>query len=313
MKLNRRAFTLVELLVVIAIIGVLVALLLPAVQATREASRRATCMNNVRQLALGLHNFEFAQEHFPSGVVNKTGPINNLPQGNHMSWIAHILPEIDEQARFRQIDFAVGAYHQRNNAVRQTIIPLLRCPSDAGVVAPVSNYAGVHHSTEAPIDVTNDGVLYLNSAISFDDMVDGSSYTLAIGEKLIDGAQDLGWMSGTPATLRNPGNLNSTTGAATMTYSNDVTPPWYGALPPAADETSAADEAEIAEGNLDPYLPYGGDPKTPLAVGTFGSSHPGTTVFAFADGSIRTLWMASPQVMEQLANRKDRKPIEEQF
>jgi prepilin-type N-terminal cleavage/methylation domain-containing protein len=312
MRHARRAFTLVELLVVIAIIGVLVALLLPAVQAAREAARRSACTNNIRQLALGLHNFEFAHEHFPPGVVNETGPIQNLPQGNHMSWIAHILPEIDEQARFRQIDFGVGAYDQRNNPVRQTAIPLLRCPSDAGVVAPVSNYAGVHHSQEAPIDVTNNGVLFLNSAISFQDMVDGSSYTLAIGEKLVDGAQDLGWMSGTPATLRNPGDLNSIA-KRVLTASTDVTPPWYRASPPAAKDESAEERAEEAAGDLNPYLPYGGDPQDPLAVGTFGSPHPGVTLFAFADGSVRGIGGVSFEVLQQLANRKDRLPLGEAF
>jgi prepilin-type N-terminal cleavage/methylation domain-containing protein/prepilin-type processing-associated H-X9-DG protein len=312
MRLARRAFTLVELLVVIAIIGVLVSLLLPAVQACREAARRSSCTNNIRQLALGLHTYEFAQEHFPAGVVNKTGPIQNLPQGNHMSWIAHILPEIDEQARFRQIDFALGAYNQRNNPVRQTIIPILRCPSDAGIVAPVSNYAGVHHSTEAPIDVTNDGVLFLNSAISFDDMVDGSSYTLAIGEKLVDGVQDLGWMSGTPATLRNPGDPNKTA-TTLLSASTDITPPWVGASPPAASKETPQEQSEEAAGDLSPYLPYGGNPKKPLEVGTFGGMHPGTTIFAFADGSVRSMGMASPEVMQQLANRKNREPILEPF
>jgi prepilin-type N-terminal cleavage/methylation domain-containing protein/prepilin-type processing-associated H-X9-DG protein len=312
MKRLRRAFTLVELLVVIAIIGVLVALLLPAVQAAREASRRANCMNNVRQLALGLHNYEFANEHFPPGVTNDAGPIKNLPQGNHMSWIAQILPEIDEQAKFRQLDFALGAYHQRNNPVRQTTIAILLCPSDSAPRAPVSNYAGVHHSQEAPIDVTNNGILYLNSEITFDDIVDGSSYTLALGEKLTDGAQDLGWMSGTPATLRNPGSGSSTT-ANVLIASTDDLPPWYNASPPAAKTETPAEQSEEAAGELNPYLPYGGNPKAPLAVGTFGSSHPGTAVFAFADGSVRTISAASTQVIEELANRKDQKPIGEEF
>ena len=116
-------FTLVELLVVIAIIGVLVALLLPAVQASREAARRSSCANNVRQIIIALHDYEHAHEHFPAGSTNPTGPIKNLPQGDHMSWIARILPDLGEQARFRQIDFTVGAYHKLNNPMRQTIDP----------------------------------------------------------------------------------------------------------------------------------------------------------------------------------------------
>ena len=95
--MNRpRAFTLVELLVVIAIIGVLVALLLPAVQAAREAARRAQCANNLVQLILATHNFEMAHGHYPTGTREKVGPIVNLPQGYHHNWLTEILPYIEQ-------------------------------------------------------------------------------------------------------------------------------------------------------------------------------------------------------------------------
>ena len=74
---KRKAFTLVELLVVIAIIGVLVALMLPAIQAAREAARRSSCMNKLAQIALALQNYESAHLSFPTGVDNPTGPILN--------------------------------------------------------------------------------------------------------------------------------------------------------------------------------------------------------------------------------------------
>jgi prepilin-type N-terminal cleavage/methylation domain-containing protein len=226
--MRRQAFTLVELLVVIAIIGVLVALLLPAVQAAREASRRASCMNTVRQLILGVHHYEFANEAFPPGVTNPTGPVRNLPEGDHLSWIVRILPELDEPARFRRIDAMVGAYHLRNNEVRQLEFPLLLCPSWGGDSAPVSCYAGVHHHAEAPIDDDNTGVLFLNSGIARDDIKDGTSYTLVLGEKLPRGYQDLGWMSGTPATLRNTGsaiNVDLTVGRSIPSW--ERRPPWW--------------------------------------------------------------------------------------
>jgi prepilin-type N-terminal cleavage/methylation domain-containing protein/prepilin-type processing-associated H-X9-DG protein len=206
--MNRRrpiGFTLVELLVVIAIIGVLVALLLPAIQAAREAARRSSCLNSLRQIALALNHYEFAQETLPPGVTNPTGPVRNLPEGNHISWIAQILPELGEPARYRQLDLAAGAYHKRNDPVRQAPFPLLMCPSFSGFDAPWSCYAGVHHHVEAPIDADNTGVLFLNSRVMLEDIKDGVSHQIVVGEKLPRGYQDLGWLSGTPATLRNTG------------------------------------------------------------------------------------------------------------
>jgi prepilin-type N-terminal cleavage/methylation domain-containing protein len=315
----RRAFTLVELLVVIAIIGVLVALLLPAIQASREAARRASCMNTQRQLIVALHHYEFAQEHFPSGVVNDAGPVRNLPEGNHMSWITQILPELDEPARYRQIDFSVGAYHKRNNAMRQTIIGLLRCPSDPGPDAPVSCYAGVYHHVEAPIDANNRGVLFLNSHIKFEDITDGASYTLMVGEKIPSGAADLGWMSGTSATLRNTGtqiNIELQYIGGRTPLQRDALPDWYG--PTAAEQTAVEAEpagpaAETAapadleaQGPIDPYIAKGGDPNNPLHVGGFGSHHSGGVEFAYADGSVSFLSESiAPDLFESLGCRND--------
>ena len=103
-----RGFTLVELLVVIAIIGVLVALLLPAVQAAREAARRTACLNNVTQLNLAIHNFEFHFESLPPGVTNADGPIRNEPKGTHVSWIVTILPYFEQNALAKHFDQAAG-------------------------------------------------------------------------------------------------------------------------------------------------------------------------------------------------------------
>ncbi|MEM6331026.1 MAG: DUF1559 domain-containing protein, partial [Planctomycetota bacterium] len=183
---RRRGFTLVELLVVIAIIGILIAMLLPAVQAAREAARRSACVNQLRQTLLAVHNYEQAHEHFPAGTTNPTGPVENLPNGEHISWIARVLPYLGEQARYRKLDPAVGAYHKRNDPVRQTIIRLLLCPSSPSDYYPGSSYAGVHHHTEAPIDEDNTGVLFLNSSVRQLGLQDGAGYTLLLGEKLLE-------------------------------------------------------------------------------------------------------------------------------
>src|SRR3954463_12540448 len=202
---HRSGFTLVELLVVIAIIGILVGLLLPAIQASRESARRASCTNRISQLILGVHEFETAHEYYPSGTVNPKGPIQNLPNGQHISWIVRILPHIEEAAVYGIIDTSLSAYHQKNDRARQKSIELLMCPSSAADDGPYSNYAACHHDAEAPIDTTNNGVFFLNSKITRDDIKDGATYTLFLGEKLVDNF-DLGWISGTPSTLRNAGS-----------------------------------------------------------------------------------------------------------
>src|SRR5712671_1410494 len=97
-------FTLVELLVVIAIIGILVALLLPAVQAAREAARRSSCQNNLVQVVLATLNYEMAHGRYPSGTLEAKGPIQSMPVGYHHSWLTQILPQIEQQNVFHAID-----------------------------------------------------------------------------------------------------------------------------------------------------------------------------------------------------------------
>lgn len=265
---KRVGFTLVELLVVIAIIGVLVALLLPAVQAAREAARRSSCQNNLGQLIIALHNYEFANEHFPPGVTDEEGPIKNTPEGNHMSWLTRILPELGENPRHTNLDFSAGAYHEKNKHVAASPMQIIHCPSDT-VQGNHSSYAGVHHHVESPIDTDNMGVLYLNSRTTFSDIKDGSSYTLMIGEKLTDPNHDLGWLSGTRATIRNTGS---------EIYGGSFGGFWGGY----DDDFDDAEESTTDE----PYYCNPIDPADTLAVGGFGSNHPGGAQFAKADGSV---------------------------
>jgi prepilin-type N-terminal cleavage/methylation domain-containing protein/prepilin-type processing-associated H-X9-DG protein len=209
-RATRYGFTLVELLVVIAIIGVLIALLLPAVNAAREAGRRTVCRNNLMQVSIALQHYDASFDMLPPGTINPSGPIRSEPQGIQMSWVTQILPQLGHQAIARHIDYRVGAYDPRNKRVADTIVSTLRCPSemlgwsDAGRA--LSSYAGCHDSAETPIDTTNNGVLFLNSQVRERDMTDGASYTLFIGEKRNE-PEDLGWMSGTRATLRNTGTI----------------------------------------------------------------------------------------------------------
>jgi type II secretory pathway pseudopilin PulG len=269
----------VELLVVIAIIGVLVSLMLPAIQASRETARRSSCVNNLRQLAMALSEYQFKHERLPAGVTNPSGPVRNVPEGNHLSWIVRILPELDEGARAANVDDSVGAYHARNDSVRQTCIGLLNCPSYPGVGGPISCYAGVHHHRERPIDENNRGVLFLNSKLTADDLSDGASYTLLVGEKSVRGYQDLGWMSGTAATLRNAGGpLNrdkSSIGTGASSSADELAPVWWsqnaslaGVEPWTAadyemrDGESYGPEEEAAAVGADPQAALDDAPKT---------------------------------------------------
>ena len=161
----QRAFTLVELLVVIAIIGILIAPLLPAVQAAREAARRSQCINNMTRLSLAVQNYEMAGRVYPPGTIDKQGPIVNLPQGYHHDWLERILPYMEETNTFRHIDFTVGVYDPESAEVRKVRIPVCRCPSDPvySLQDPVvSTYAGCQNDREQPIDTDNNGVFFLH-------------------------------------------------------------------------------------------------------------------------------------------------------
>jgi prepilin-type N-terminal cleavage/methylation domain-containing protein/prepilin-type processing-associated H-X9-DG protein len=127
----QRGFTLVELLVVIAIIGVLVALLLPAIQAAREASRRVSCSNNIRQIALAVLNHEGSKKRLPAGSTTaEVGQIN----GPYLTtWTVDILPFIEQSQLFDQWDSQQSLEHANNRALRETFVSSYLCPSDQGI------------------------------------------------------------------------------------------------------------------------------------------------------------------------------------
>jgi prepilin-type N-terminal cleavage/methylation domain-containing protein/prepilin-type processing-associated H-X9-DG protein len=287
-----RAFTLIELLVVIAIIAVLVALLLPAVQSAREAARRAQCVNNLMQVALGLQNYEASHEVLPPGVINGSGPIVDQPKGYHFGWLTQILPYMEARTIYNHFNFKLGLYENQNGTTRMTLVRSYLCPSDNGpgrgaLGVAMTNYAGNHHDVEAAIAASNNGVLFLNSSIRFEDVSDGTSQTIYIGEKLNDGL-GLGWASGTRASLRNTGtNVNQP--------SSPVPPPTAPSVDSAVGEPggSVAGDA-IASADAQRF------------VGGFSSLHPGGANCAFGDGSVRFLKSSiSAGVLRLLGNRAD--------
>ena len=203
---DRAAFTLVELLVVIAIIGVIIGLMLPAIQGMRELARRSNCRQNLVQISLALSSYNMQQGHYPIGTQAKTGPIASEPQGFHHNWAAAILPELDAEVVYKAIDQSVSVYAKQNAKVRNLRIPTYICPSATRIRHNATCYAGVTGSAETPIDTTNNGTFILNRAITDDDITDGLGYTLFIGEMLSPYTEDLGWMSGTRSSLRDAGH-----------------------------------------------------------------------------------------------------------
>ncbi|MCH7728387.1 MAG: DUF1559 domain-containing protein [Planctomycetes bacterium] len=120
-------FTLVELLVVIAIIGILIALLLPAVQAARSAARRTECVNKLKQLALGLHNYHDTFHNFPAGEIT---PGNCCGTQSFENWAISILPFIEQGNLYEQYNFNQRNEHSSNRVVRESNIDTHNCPSD---------------------------------------------------------------------------------------------------------------------------------------------------------------------------------------
>jgi prepilin-type N-terminal cleavage/methylation domain-containing protein/prepilin-type processing-associated H-X9-DG protein len=202
LKHHRRssAFTLIELLVVMAIIGVLLALLLPAVQSAREAARKIQCTNNLRQIGLALHNYQASHSVFPPGYISTdpTNPENTWPG---WGWAAMLLPELEQSDLFNRCNFDLSVDHAANTTAAQTRLAVFACPSDTRAgrfdvtddsgATRASQYAtnsyaaafGSDGEVGTDPDLGN-GMFFRNSRISLRDVTDGSNSTLCIGERV---------------------------------------------------------------------------------------------------------------------------------
>jgi type II secretory pathway pseudopilin PulG len=283
-------------LIVLLIIGVLVGLLLPAINGAREWARRIQCANNLGQIGLALQLYLAGHLVLPPGVVNGSGPIATTAAGYHMSWIVQILPDLEHDGLFRGINFRSGAYDPGNDTWRRTSLGILVCPDDAaghrnfGTGVALTSYAGCHHEIEEPIAADNHGVLFLNSRVHLSDISDGLSYTFFVGE--VARAHPLGWFSGTRATLRNTGHPINRLRIASP--GGRMVGPWQ-----PGDEPTAQDlEERIQSGALS---------VNPTFVGGFGSAHARDGAnFAHGDGSVRFINANIDQaVYQHLGHRSD--------
>ena len=298
MRTRRHAFTLVELLVVIAIIGILIALLLPAVQSAREAARRMQCANNLKQLSLAVHNYASSYGTFPAGHLSglKSQTSNSswcLPNTDFRGppWSVAILPFIEQTTIYDRFDFDKpfsaqdNAYlpEEPNSTISKQPLVALQCPSDVNVAGTSgASYRGVQGGGDTPACgggaekpyrvLYLNGTLYHNSATRFAEIRDGTSNVFLIGESCYTG-NGMTWASSHKTTA------------------------W--ALP---FMLAAA------------YLPINSidtdDAGYDYTSATFGSFHPGGCQFAFADGSVHFMPETLDQsIYQQLAIRNDSKPV----
>lgn len=189
-RTKRYAFTLIELLVVIAIIAILVAILLPAVQQAREAARRSTCKNNLKQIGLALHNYHDVHGALPQVTHGVRNPSNNGAWGRE--WGGHsvhtmFLPYIEQQALYDNINFSVFWHDNPNRDLHRTRIAAFRCPSDTAPASQNDGFNNYGASTgpnlgwEANLN-RKVGMFHRRSSTRFADITDGQSNTIAFAE-----------------------------------------------------------------------------------------------------------------------------------
>ncbi len=215
----RRGFTLIELLVVIAIIAILMALLLPAVQQAREAARRTQTRNHLKQIGIALHNYHERCGQFPSGWIGASNGRPDVLGSSGWGWAAMILPDLDQQPLFDQLDFHQSPAAPANAIARETALSVFRSPSDSSsdvwnleeesnpgtVLAslPTANFIGNWGTTHLEdceslavgTACQGNGVFFHNSGVRFRDIRDGSSNTILIGQRKTDDTQSPAWHS----------------------------------------------------------------------------------------------------------------------
>lgn len=294
-----RAFTLVELLVVIAIVGMLVALLVPAVQAAREAARRSSCISNLKQMGIALHNYADALHQLPPASTNDVdyGVWNYATDPNiHLhSWASLILPYMEDASLQGTINYRCSALGPANRTVAETIVPYYRCPSFAGLdyslepkyieIAPrfaIRNYVTLGATSVGRLWGPGpdgrrrpDGTIYCLSDTRLKDITDGLSSTVVVCETREQNAAV--WIDGTGAA------------AVARRFAIDEVPSYAG------PETSL---------NYAPYYKWGDSNDSIDSQYGPSSMHAGTINHLLSDGSVRGIDdTIEPRVYDALVTR----------
>jgi prepilin-type N-terminal cleavage/methylation domain-containing protein/prepilin-type processing-associated H-X9-DG protein len=287
---RQHGLSLVELLVVIAIISLLIALLLPAVQSAREAARRTTCLNNVKQLALAAQQYHIAKGRFPAGLVPADPDAGRFQDTSNL-WVAILayLEEANLEARWDHLDYRKNI---GEDATASQVIEVLLCPSDAlpqrvyqyafeGDYAWLDGFYGLSSyggsggtrsfgGSNMPQPM-KDGVFFIRSRVRFSDITDGTAKTLLVGERSHD---------------------DSEFDRLTAEHDPAMGPLWgWGAWASAFGEISLADVTLSAPVPINYRVPPESGPSSwsweDDRLCAFGSEHPGGANFALADGSVR--------------------------
>lgn len=291
-KANRRAFTLVELLVVIFIIGVLIALLLPAVQAAREAARRMTCQSRVRQIALALHQYHDARGALPPGKSTDRPGNRQI----HAFWLLHALPymEHDALAGESDIEFRAqpNAFIPYPHATQHAVVNLFACPSDPRVfsqqwthqnrIVALTSYVGAVGSDYR----AKNGVLHADSTTKLGHITDGTSNTLLFGERPPSPDFWYGWWYAGYGQ-NGEGSPDALLGAAE--FNDDAS--YLGGCGPGPHRFSKGKLQEMCD------------------TLHFWSLHPGGANFAYADGSVHFLSYSAAEILPKLATRAGGEPL----
>ena len=201
-------FSLIELLVVITIIGILIGMLLPAVQSAREAAHRMICGNNLRQIGIGLHNYHATHESFPPGGIEHRSMINPKTtkpygaSGRQLAWSAFLLPYIEQEPLYRQLNTGKAFDAAENATAAAAILSMYLCPSTARTSFLVQgrgacDYGGMYGERIVSPNNPPKGTMLYDRSISIRDIIDGASNTVVVAEDSRNsGFPDGQWING---------------------------------------------------------------------------------------------------------------------